>query len=105
MNGQKTRQNKGCVNPFLDNTKRPYPLPEVELCPVAETINFGCMEAPTDQLPLDDNLPSAEQQRFEAANDFLEICDRISTGYESGLYWEDVQRALRIAAGLEKWPA
>jgi hypothetical protein len=29
---------------------------------------------------------------------------RLSTGYDSGYYWEDVQRALRIAAGLEKWP-
>lgn len=45
-----------------------------------------------------------EQLRLNAANDFLEICDRLNTGYESGLYWEDVQRALRIAAGLEKWP-
>ena len=23
---------------------------------------------------------------------------------DSGNYWEDVQRALHIAAGLEKWP-
>lgn len=45
-----------------------------------------------------------EQRRFESAKDFLEICDRLNNGYESGLYWEDVQRALRIAAGLEKWP-
>lgn len=37
-------------------------------------------------------------------SDFLSICDRLSTGYDSGYYWEDVQRALRIAAGLEKWP-
>ena len=51
-----------------------------------------------------DPQPALEQQRFEAANDFLETCDRLSTGYESGFYWEDVQRALRIAAGLEKWP-
>ncbi|UFH52007.1 hypothetical protein [Spirosoma sp. KNUC1025] len=52
----------------------------------------------------DELQPKPEQQRFEAANDFLETCDRLSTGYESGFYWEDVQRALRIAAGLEKWP-
>lgn len=45
-----------------------------------------------------------KQHRFESANDFLEICDRLNNGYESGLYWEDVQRALRIAAGLENWP-
>lgn len=57
---------------------------------------------PVPQLPLE---TGDEQQRFEAANDFLETCDRISSGYESGLYWDDVQRALRIAAGLEKWPA
>jgi len=37
-------------------------------------------------------------------NNFLTVCDRFSTGYDSGYYWEDVQRALRIAAGLEKWP-
>ncbi|WP_420148290.1 hypothetical protein [Spirosoma sp.] len=52
----------------------------------------------------EEQLPAPEQQQFEAANDFLETCDRLSTGYESGFYWEDVQRALRIAAGLEKWP-
>lgn len=45
-----------------------------------------------------------QKQRVEAASDFLTICDRLSTGYDSGYYWEDVQRALRIAAGLEKWP-
>ena len=45
-----------------------------------------------------------QQRRFEDANNFLDTCDRLSTGYESGLYWEDVQRALRIAAGLEQWP-
>ena len=56
----------------------------------------------TSQLPPE---TGDEQQRLEAANDFLETCDRISSGYESGLYWNDVQRALRIAAGLEKWPA
>ncbi|RYC68608.1 hypothetical protein [Spirosoma sordidisoli] len=59
------------------------------------------MEAPTEQ-PDRSSLP---QERFDAANDFLETCDRMSTGYESGFYWEDTQRALRIAAGLEAWPA
>jgi len=62
------------------------------------------MEGVSDQLPLGQNQPSTEQQRFDEANDFLTICDRGSTGYDSGYYWEDVQRALRIAAGLEKWP-
>lgn len=62
------------------------------------------MEGVSDQLPLGQNQPSPEQQRFDEANDFLAICDRVSTGYDSGYYWEDVQRALRIAAGLEKWP-
>ena len=54
-------------------------------------------------LALKDQLQLSQRQ-FELANDFLEICDRLNTGHESGLYWEDVQRALRIAAGLEKWP-
>ncbi|GAB3499706.1 hypothetical protein GCM10027341_23550 [Spirosoma knui] len=62
------------------------------------------METPTS-LSLPDDEPSDAQRRLEAANDFLETCDRINTGYESGFYWEDTQRALRIAAGLEKWPA
>lgn len=44
------------------------------------------------------------KERIESASDFLSICDRLSTGYDSGYYWEDVQRALRIAAGVEKWP-
>ena len=35
---------------------------------------------------------------------FLSFCDRVSTGHDIGYYWEDVQRALRIAAGLENWP-
>ena len=63
------------------------------------------MEGVSDQLPLAQNQPSPEQQRFDAANDFLTICDRVSTGFDTGFYWEDVQRALRIAAGLERWPA
>ena len=63
------------------------------------------MEGVSDQLPPAQNQPSPEQQRFDAANDFLTICDRVSTGFDSGFYWEDVQRALRIAAGLERWPA
>jgi hypothetical protein len=75
-----------------------------KLLHIKETTNFGYMEAPTDQLPPDEESPKPEQRRIDAANDFLEICDRLSTEYESGFYWEDVQRALRIAAGLEKWP-
>ncbi|MCX6215053.1 hypothetical protein [Spirosoma sp.] len=62
------------------------------------------MENPSVQQSPEDNQPSLQLQWLENANDFLETCDRISTGYESGLYWDDVQRALRIAAGLEKWP-
>lgn len=62
------------------------------------------MEIINNGQPVTDTSPTPEQLRFEAANNFLEICDRLSTGYDSGLYWEDVQRALRIAAGLEKWP-
>ena len=62
------------------------------------------METPTDSATPDNNQPSTGQQRLEKAIDFLDICDRLSTGYESGFYWEDVQRALRIAAGLETWP-
>ncbi|HLL97047.1 MAG TPA: hypothetical protein VK404_18890 [Spirosoma sp.] len=62
------------------------------------------MEGASDQLPpLLDPL-SAVKQRVEAASDFLSFCDRVSTSYDSGYYWEDVQRALRIAAGLEQWP-
>lgn len=62
------------------------------------------MEGVSDQqLPLTDPL-AAPKQRIDAANDFLSMCDRVSTGYDSGYYWEDVQRALRIAAGVEKWP-
>ncbi len=56
---------------------------------------------PSNQLRKNSDRP---RQRFDAANDFLTICDRLSTGYDSGYYWEDVQRALRIADGLEKWP-
>lgn len=44
-------------------------------------------------------------QGVEAANNFLGSCERLATEYESGYYWEDIQRALRIAAGLEAWPA
>lgn len=62
------------------------------------------METPTNPHPSSDNQALTRLRRFEDANDFLETCDRLSSGYESGLYWEDVQRALRIAAGLEKWP-
>lgn len=51
------------------------------------------MEALSDQ----PDPAIAQKQRVEDANDFLTICDRLSTGYDSGYYWEDVQRALRIA--------
>lgn len=62
------------------------------------------MEVLPDQpTPQPDPL-TIQKQRVEDATDFLSICDRLSTGYDSGYYWEDVQRALRIAAGLEKWP-
>ncbi|GAB2559645.1 hypothetical protein [Spirosoma aerophilum] len=62
------------------------------------------MEGISDQPLAQPGQPAPETRRFDAANDFLTICDRLSTGYDSGYYWEDVQRALRIAAGLEKWP-
>jgi|GEM_PF-3566577 len=65
------------------------------------------METPANHPSSGTDQPSPEHQagiRFDAANDFLDTCDRLSTGYESGFYWEDVQRALRIASGLEKWP-
>ena len=62
------------------------------------------MEGAPDQLPPQPDPVAIQQRQVEAASDFLSICDRLSTGYDSGYYWEDVQRALRIAAGLEKWP-
>ncbi len=62
------------------------------------------MEGVSDQLPPQPDPLIIPKQRVEAASEFLSICDRVSTGYDSGYYWEDVQRALRIAAGLEKWP-
>ncbi|ADB42776.1 hypothetical protein CLV58_11524 [Spirosoma oryzae] len=62
------------------------------------------MEAMPDQLPTQPDQSVIQKQRVEDATDFLSICDRLSTGYDSGYYWEDIQRALRIAAGLEKWP-
>ncbi|MVM35346.1 hypothetical protein GO755_35315 [Spirosoma sp. HMF4905] len=62
------------------------------------------MEGLSDQLPPEQGQSSSEQGNIDAANDFLAACDRLSTSYDSGFYWEDVQRALRIAAGLEKWP-
>ena len=62
------------------------------------------MEGLSDQLPAQPDQSTPEKLQFDAANDFLTSCDRLSTGYDSGYYWEDVQRALRIAAGLEKWP-
>ena len=62
------------------------------------------MEVVSDPLTPQPDPQALQKQRVEAASDFLSICDRLSTGYDSGYYWEDVQRALRIAAGLEKWP-
>lgn len=63
------------------------------------------MEEPVQNVPDEPTYPSPEQLRVADVTDFLTFCDRISTGYDSGYYWEDVQRALRIAAGIEKWPA
>ena len=62
------------------------------------------MENLADQPPSQPDLAAIQKQRVEDATDFLSICDRLSTGYDSGYYWDDVQRALRIAAGLEEWP-
>lgn len=62
------------------------------------------MHEPPNPLASQPDLVVDQKQRIEAASDFLSICDRLSTSYDSGYYWEDVQRALRIAAGLEKWP-
>lgn len=62
------------------------------------------MESVSNQLSPQPDPLAAPKQRVEAANDFLSICDRLSTGYDSGYYWEDIQRALRIAAGIENWP-
>jgi hypothetical protein len=62
------------------------------------------MEDTIDQQPTAPSQQALQQKRVEAASEFLSICDRLSTGYDSGYYWEDVQRALRIAAGLEEWP-
>ena len=61
------------------------------------------MENASEQPTLSEKV-ALQKQRVENASEFLSICDRLSTGYDSGYYWEDVQRALRIAAGLEKWP-
>lgn len=66
--------------------------------------DFAHMEGVSDQLPSQPNPLLIPKQRIDAANYFLTICDRLSTGYESGYYWEDVQGALRIAAVLEIWP-
>lgn len=65
--------------------------------------SFIDMENISDQPPSQPDPVAIQKQRVEDATDFLSICDRLSTGYDSGYYWEDVQRALRIAAGLEKW--
>jgi hypothetical protein len=63
------------------------------------------MEDTTDKQSTELSQQTIQQKRVEAASEFLSICDRLSTGYDSGYYWEDVQRALRIAAGLEGWLA
>lgn len=65
---------------------------------------FMNIENLSDQPPSQPDPVVIQKQCVEDATDFLSICDRLSTGYDSGYYWEDVQRALRIAAGLEKWP-
>ncbi|ADB37316.1 hypothetical protein [Spirosoma linguale] len=44
------------------------------------------MENPSAQQSPEDNQPSLQLLWLEKANDFLETCDRISTGYESGRY-------------------
>ena len=62
------------------------------------------MEGLSDQPGSQPDPLKLKKQQVEAATDFLSICDRLSTGYDSGYYWDDVQRALRIAAGLEPWP-
>lgn len=52
---------------------------------------FADMDEVTDQsAPLLDPI-TTQKQRVEAATDFLSICDRLSTGYDSGYYWEDAQ--------------
>lgn len=71
---------------------------------IGSVLPFIAMETLSDQLPSQPDPVEIQKQRVETATDFLSICDRLSTGYDSGYYWEDVQRALRIAAGLEKWP-
>ncbi|HLL94492.1 MAG TPA: hypothetical protein VK404_05915 [Spirosoma sp.] len=53
------------------------------------------MEAVSDQPPLQPDPLAGQKKRVEDASDFLSFCDRLSTGYDSGYYWEDVQRALR----------
>ncbi|HLL94218.1 MAG TPA: hypothetical protein VK404_04515 [Spirosoma sp.] len=67
-------------------------------------LTFKGMEGTSDKLSPGVDPPAVQKKRVEAASDFLSFCDRLSTGYDSGYYWEDVQRALRIAAGLEQWP-
>lgn len=67
-------------------------------------LTFNGMESVSDQPPLQPDPLAVLKKHVEDANDFLSLCDRVSTGYDSGYYWEDVQRALRIAAGLEQWP-
>ncbi|MCK8494553.1 hypothetical protein M0L20_21975 [Spirosoma sp. RP8] len=62
------------------------------------------METSPDHSTSADKQPQPAQQQVEAATNFLETCDRLSTGYDNGFYWDDVQRALRIAAGIENWP-
>ncbi|GAB3044167.1 hypothetical protein GCM10027185_54900 [Spirosoma pulveris] len=54
------------------------------------------MEGVSDQLL---PQPAPEKLRFDAANDFLTTCDRLSTGYDSGYYAERDQIAGRIIHG------
>ena len=68
------------------------------------------MESVPDQLPYQQTQLSSEKQLFNAPIVFLPSVieyqpQRGTAGYDSGYYWEDVQRALRIAAGLETWSA
>lgn len=42
------------------------------------------MEVIPDQTPDQPNQLVIQKQRVEAASDFLSICDRLSTGYDSG---------------------
>ncbi|MFD2935447.1 hypothetical protein [Spirosoma flavum] len=51
---------------------------------ITELLTVSGMEGVSDQLPAQPDQPAPEKLRFDAANDFLTICDRLSTGYDSG---------------------